>query len=129
MFKYHWDDEEKTVFRIIIRPPVIMGEVRDNLSPIYDMLDSVTHNVFVLVDVGNFMGLPPGIAGLAKDIMKNKRAHVPMHIIIGEGNSLKIGYNIVKLAAPRLAERMRIVSTDAEANTLIADYRQSNPPR
>jgi len=119
-----WDNDEKTVIRQVFSAPWTVDDYRYNASTTYDMIDSVTHQVDVIMDGSKSHMAPSGVLSSLGYV--ESKVHPRQRFLVGVTHSmlLKGLVRVGKILRPSLVEPLNIVDTLEDAYKKLEELEQ-----
>lgn len=125
MIALSWDNDEQTIIRGEFQKGWTIQNLIDAINEIYELVDSVEHEVYIIFDLLNASNVPSG--GISNFKTLAARFHPRIKMVIDVSNSMLVETltNIFK-SLHQEGTRVHVVRTFEEAYTLIERDIQSS---
>jgi hypothetical protein len=126
MYSSAWYDDSQTIVLQTYRPPVTMDEIYAGLKVGEQLINSVDHPVYVMMDIGERFTLPKDFLRAARYVESKGKLNVLFSVIVGGGPVVKSLIGTLAAVAPRTLSQVKYAPTMADALKLIEKHRQAN---
>lgn len=125
MIEINWANDEQTIIVGKLQKGWTFQTINDSLSEIYDLVDSVEHETYVILDFLDAGKIPSGSISNFKAVASTIHPRVKMYINVSNSMLVETLTNVFT-SIHRQNNRARVVKTLEEAYALIeADMKKS----
>lgn len=124
--RLQWEDEEHTILRYEFDPDWRLADFEAAYQEATDRIEALSHPVYVIVNVGEYINLPPGFFLSAHRMQHMIPDNLALCAVVARGPMLEMLYRVLKRFAPLLAAFVMVVPTLECAHDRVARHRSDN---
>jgi hypothetical protein len=126
-----WDDDEQTRIYNKVTGVLTWEDIDEMTNTFNAMVDTVSHNVYILQDLRECQGLPKGILARGRDILRQKRhPRVKTMVQIGFSPELRVLWSAFLTVTRWFTHQSQflLANTPEEARQLLDALAANNTP-
>lgn len=119
--RIEWDNEEKTILRMIYEGHVRLEDYYRVTDETFDAISPLTHTVHTIMLRQHVKSVPATMSKVLQYANRKTPPNLGINVIVGATAMTKMLVRLAKVIAPRLAKEVYFANSLEEARQLIAE--------
>jgi hypothetical protein len=91
-----WDDPERTIIRFVYSGQWTFGDLFEAMQEARDMMDTVEHLVYGIIDMQDSKLMPNGVLSLGRNVTMRKHPNQGKSIVVGASGFTRTLYDVYR---------------------------------